>query len=192
LGHAASPAPSRIEVLAHQAARGDVAAFDELVALHESRVVNLAYRLVNDSTDAEDVAQEAFVKAFRSLPRLRDKGQFSGWVLRITVNAARDHLRRRKSRDEVGLEAADNLPGAASTADVVEHQVAQERIRHLLATMAQKHREVLVLRDIEGMSYEEIAEVLHCTVSGVKNRLHRARAAFRQRAAPYVDEVLGR
>jgi len=191
LDSAAPPAPSRIEVLARRAARGDVVAFDELVSLHETRVANLAYRLVNDATDAEDVAQEAFLKAFRSLPRLRDKSQFTGWMLKITTNAARDFLRRRGRREEVSLDAAEHAPAPSGTADVVAQQVTQERVRYLLATMPRKHREVLVLRDIDGLSYEEMADILSCTVSSVKNRLHRARAAFRLRAAPYVEEVLG-
>ena len=183
-------APSRIGLLANMAAAGDVAAFDELVSIHAARVANLAYRLVYDATDAEDVAQEAFVKAFRSLPRLRDRSQFTGWMLKITTNAARDFLRRRSRRDEVCLEEARNTAAPDPTAELIERRETQDRIQDLLDTMPAKHRVVLVLRDIEELSYEEMAVALGCTVSSVKNRLHRARAAFRTRARPYISEVL--
>lgn len=186
----ASVAPTRVEALAHRAARGDVDAFDELVSLHAGKVVNLAFRLLGDATDADDVAQEAFVKAYRSLPRLRDRSQFTAWMLKITTNACRDYLRRRGRRDEVGLDEAINHAGGDATAHVVEQQETQQRIRYLMNTLPQKHQIVLYLRDIEGLSYDEIATTLGCTVSSVKNRLHRAREAFRIRAMPYVDEVL--
>jgi RNA polymerase sigma-70 factor, ECF subfamily len=180
--------PMDIEALADAAAAGDVDAFERLVREHQSRVLNVAYRMLNDAHDAEDVCQDVFVKAFRALPRLRDRSQFSAWLLKITANCSRDYLRRRRRRGEVPLEEV-------STPIIDERHTESEGARdterivqRLLMGLPEKHRIVIVLRDIEGMSYEEMARVLVCTVSSVKNRLHRARRVFRERLAPYLGE----
>ncbi len=183
--------PMEIEVLADAAAAGDLDAFDRLVREHQARVLNVAFRMLNDLSDAEDVCQDVFVKAFRSLPRLRDRSQFPSWLAKITANCARDVLRRRRRRDEVPLEEAavpvieDEAPESTEARDM------RQVVQRLLMGLPEKHRIVIVLRDIEGLSYEEMARALSCTVSSVKNRLHRARRIFRERLAPYVSEIHG-
>lgn len=181
--------PSPDAVLADRAAAGDVYAFDALVVMHQDRVVNLAYRLVNDVNDAQDIAQEAFLKAFRSLPRLRDRAQFSSWLLKITANAARDHFRRKRRRDELPLEDGVVPALGDTTYGHCERRSAQETVLRLLYGLPERHRIVLVLRDLRGHTYEEMSQILGCTISSVKNRLHRARRAFRDRLCPYLDEI---
>ncbi len=177
-------------LLAERAAAGDLDAFDKLVTIHQERVLSFAFRLVNDVNDAEDIAQDAFLKAFRSLPRLRDRTQFSSWLLKITINAARDHFRRKRRHDELPLEEGVVPALGDTTYAQCAQRSAHETLLRLLRALPERHRLVLVLRDIEGLSYREMAQVMGCTLSSVKNRLHRARRAFRDRLRPYLDEIL--
>jgi len=181
--------PSEMHVLADAAAAGDVDAFDALVAEHHVRVYNIAYRMLSDPDDAADACQETFVKAFRALPRLRDRSQFSSWVLRIAANCSRDTLRRRRRREEVPLEESASPTVDDHLDESAGHQDSARTVQRLLMGLPEKHRIVLVLRDIEDLSYEEMAQVLSCTVSSVKNRLHRARRIFRERLEPFMSEV---
>jgi RNA polymerase sigma-70 factor (ECF subfamily) len=183
---------SETHVLADAAAHGDTVAFDRLVAEYHERVLNVAYRMVSRREDAEDICQEVFVKAFTALPRLRDRSQFGSWLLRITANCARDALRRRRRRkDDLDLDEIGPVPSDDDHARETERDDASRVVQRLLMGLPERHRIVLVLRDIEGLSYEEMAQALSCTVSSVKNRLHRARKLFRERLEPYVkaDEV---
>jgi len=183
---------SETHVLADAAAHGDTVAFDRLVAEYHERVLNVAYRMVSRREDAEDICQEVFVKAFTALPRLRDRSQFGSWLLRITANCARDALRRRRRRkDDLDLDEIGPVPSDDDHARETERDDASRVVQRLLMGLPERHRIVLVLRDIEGLSYEEMAQALSCTVSSVKNRLHRARKLFRERLDPYVkaDEV---
>lgn len=176
--------------LADAAAHGDTAAFDRLVAEHHERVLNVAYRMVSRREDAEDICQEVFVKAFKALPRLRDRSQFGSWILRITSNCARDTLRRRRRRrDDVDIEDVGPVAADDDHARDTERGDTSRLVQRLLMGLPERHRIVLVLRDIEGLSYEEMAQTLSCTVSSVKNRLHRARKLFRERLEPFMDEV---
>jgi RNA polymerase sigma-70 factor, ECF subfamily len=180
--------PMETQALADAAAAGDTDAFERLVREHQARVLNVAYRMLNDPHDAEDVCQDVFIKAFRALPRLRDRSQFGSWLLKITANCARDYLRRRKRRDEVPLEEASHPIIDERHSEAAATQDSERLVRRLLMGLPEKHRIVIVLRDIEGMSYEEMSVTLSCTVSSVKNRLHRARRVFRERLAPYMNE----
>jgi RNA polymerase sigma-70 factor, ECF subfamily len=180
--------PMDVQALADAAAAGDVDAFERLVREHQTRVLNVAYRMVNDPHDAEDVCQDVFVKAFRALPRLRDRSQFTAWLLKITANCARDCLRRRKRRGEVPLEEVSSPIIDDRQVDTAGQQDTERIVQRLLMGLPEKHRIVIILRDIEGMSYEEMAGALACTVSSVKNRLHRARRVFRERLTPYLGE----
>ncbi len=180
--------PMDVQALADAAAAGDVDAFERLVREHQSRVLNVAYRMVNDPHDAEDICQDVFVKAFRALPRLRDRSQFGAWLLKITANCARDCLRRRRRRDEVPLEEVSTPIVDESHTDADGQRDTERIVQRLLMGLPENHRIVIVLRDIEGLSYGEMADALSCTVSSVKNRLHRARRVFRERLAPYLGE----
>ena len=150
--------------------RGDENAMAHLVAKHRKRLILVAANVLRDSFEAEDVAQEAFVKAFREVNRLRDDRAFASYIYKICVRLCMDRLRGKRSEpgivDKVQLSEA---PG-------VETRVVVEK---LLDKLSPELRATLVLREIEQLSYEEVAEVLHVPVGTVRSRLHTAREKFR-------------
>lgn len=178
--------------------RGDTAAFGRLVAEYQDRVFNTCWRMCGNWTDAEDLTQEAFVRAFQSLDRFAGRSRFYTWVFRIAVNLAlsarrRDKLVGRYSLDAPRadprsddhppmnrqLAAVDESPDSR-TADREEETLVLEALNRL----DEEHRAVVVLRDLESMGYEEIAGILDIPVGTVKSRLHRARLALREMLAP--------
>lgn len=172
------------EELVRAAAGGDQDAFAQLVRLHENKVYSLALRMCGE--DAADVAQEAFLSAWRGLPSFRGEAGFSTWLYRLTANAAIDHLRRtRRQRGEVslddgqflGLDAADSGPGPQEAAEGAELRRAVEAG---LGQLSDDHRQVLVLRELQELSYEEIAGMLGIDLGTVKSRISRARGALRK------------
>jgi RNA polymerase sigma-70 factor, ECF subfamily len=159
-------------------ARGDVMAFTELVERHRAAVVRVAAGIVG-ADDAEDVSQDAFLRAYHRLERFRGDAPFRSWLLRITHNAALDHLARRRPVpvDPEMFDAAQESAGRRPA----EHLELRERIERLerkLRGLSYEHRAVLVLRDAEGFSYEEIADITESPIGTVKGRLHRARREF--------------
>ncbi len=151
-------------------------------------MVRVCFRQVGRWDDALDIAQEAFVKAYRAIGRFRGESKFSTWLYRIAVNAALTHRRRRR-RDPISLDAAaDHEEGGGSFEIACERSEAPcdeairredvRRVRAAIDELPERHRVVIVLRDIEGMAYEEISDVLGCKLGSVKSRIHRARSAL--------------
>jgi RNA polymerase sigma-70 factor, ECF subfamily len=171
-------APAADHVLVQAAANGDLGAFETLVERHQAVVQRVAARVVGEQ-DAEDVAQDAFLRAFHRLEKFRGEAAFRTWLLQIAHNGALDALARKKV-GTVPLDAAPEEeardPGAQRTpADRLESRERRDRLDVKLKGLSPNHRVVLVLRDIEGLSYEEIAEVTGAPLGSVKGRLHRAR-----------------
>src|SRR3954468_6591290 len=164
--------------LVRRTTRGELTAFEELVDRHRPVVVRVAARIVG-SDDAEDVSQDAFLRAFHRLDRFRGDAPFRAWLLRITHNAALDHLARRRP-EPVDPQAFDASEPSASRppAERLELRERIERLERKLHGLSAQHRTVLVLRDAEGMSYEEIADITDSPLGSVKGRLHRARREF--------------
>jgi RNA polymerase sigma-70 factor, ECF subfamily len=164
--------------LVRRTAEGELSAFELLVDRHRPIVVRVAARIVG-SADAEDVSQDAFLRAFHRLAHFRGDAPFRSWLLRITHNAALDHLARRRADpvDPDALEQAEQ-GGARQPADQLELRERIERLQRKLRGLAPNHRAVLVLRDAEGLSYEEIAAITDTPLGSVKGRLHRAREEF--------------
>jgi RNA polymerase sigma-70 factor, ECF subfamily len=158
--------------------RGDVTAFAELVERHRAAVVRVATGIVGVD-DAEDVSQDAFLRAFHRLERFRGEAPFRSWLLRITHNAALDHLARRRP-EPVDPRTFDAAPesGGRRPAERLEVRERIERLERKLRGLSYEHRAVLVLRDAEGFSYEEIADITESPIGTVKGRLHRARREF--------------
>lgn len=169
---------------------GDTSAFEALVALYKDRIYARIYYLVGNRQDAEDICQDVFLKIYRGIRRLDDPAMFGPWAYRIATNACYDALAKRKRQPAMmSLEPydqeADDEPRYAQgeTADPQDVALQREMRRCLEQTLAQidlTGREVLVLRDIEDRSYQEIADALAIGLSAVKMRIHRARLAFQQ------------
>ncbi len=159
--------------------RGDREAFDQLVAAHQDRIYHAAYRITGNAEDAHDATQETFVKAFRALPRYRHEAAFATWLHRIAVNAALDVIRRRPQTPAASLEDVV-LPATAYNPDVeAERRDLQRRVHQALQRLSPDHRTIIVLRDLQGLAYEEVAVALAIPVGTVRSRLSRAREALR-------------
>ena len=195
--------PSEHELLG-SAQQGNVAAFEGLVERYRDRVYGLAVRMLGSPEDAAEVTQDAFLAAYRHLANFRGDAQFGTWVHKIAANESLMRLRHRKivSKVESPLEEMDgpNFNERGSLMDEMvpwsgrgaEEEVLDAELRDAIegaaASLAVEHREVFVLRDLEGMSYEEIAELTHSTVPAIKSRLHRARLALRAAIERYFEE----
>ncbi len=163
---------------------GELAAFNDLVELYQATVYNLAYRIVGSAAAAEDATQETFISAFRAIGTFRG-GSFRGWLMRIATNAAYDQLRSVQRRPASSLEAKledtfwePSSKEASPEEQALNAELAGE-IGKAIATLPPDQRAVLVLADVEGFSYEEVAQAVRYSLGTVKSRLSRARARIR-------------
>lgn len=177
------------KVLLDRCCTGDAAAFETLISSYQKKVYNIAYRMLGNIDDASEIAQEVFIKVFKSIRQFKGEAAFSTWVYKITVNMCLDELRKRKKSRAVYIDEAvrledgevekqipGELPGPEEMAEKNElRKIVENAIRRL----DEKHRCVIVLRDIQGMSYEEIAQILNCPSGTIKSRINRARAALK-------------
>ena len=161
--------------------RGDRAAFEEVVRRTYRHVYTQAFRIVGDRHEAEDVAQEAYLRVFRSLAGFRGESQFETWLYRIVANAAVTHLRRRGRIGELTLDREDRPVEPAADVRVAEQAVDREELSRALADLPVSLRAVVVLKDVYGMPHKEIAQLLGTTEGAVKVRLHRARRRLKER-----------
>ena len=167
-----------------QVLEGDVNAFEGLVKEYEKNVYNLALRMTGDPEDAADMAQDAFIKAYSSLSSFRGDSKFSVWLFRIVSNLCLDFLRSRKRRPTVSL-SVENDEGedmefeiadeSQSPETLLEQKLTREAVRRGLYSLPPEQRQILLLREIQGLSYEEIAQVLELESGTVKSRIFRAR-----------------
>lgn len=167
--------------------RGGTAAYGELIRPYQDRLFNTVYRLVGNAEDAQDVVQEAFIHAYQSLGQFKGDARFYTWLYRIAINAAISHRRRQRvvlsihrspdgRDDHEPLDRSEfNRPGHA-----LERAEQERRVQEALDRLSPEHRAVLVLRDIEGESYETVAQVLGVPIGTVRSRLHRARLELRE------------
>ncbi len=161
--------------LVRRTIEGDLRAFERLVARHEPVVRRVAARIVGRE-DAEDVSQDALLRAFHRLPRYRGEGAFRSWLLQITHNTAISALRGRREGEEDAAVLDERPGGEAIPAERLEQRERLERLEAKLALLRPEHRSVLVLRDVEGLSYDDVARVTEMPLGSVKGRLHRARS----------------
>ena len=169
------------EECAARAQRGDVAAFSALVARYQDRIFRFLVRLTRSQDDAMELTQETFLSAYQALARWRPDARFTTWLFRIARNQAFDWLRRRKLVEFVALEDGQDLgiEDPAPTPDAALETVQRfHGLERALARLPTEHREILLLREIEEMSYEDIAEVLDISLGTVKSRIARARAGL--------------
>ncbi len=180
--------------LVRRAKASDLAAFEELTTRHERKIYSLAYRMLQNRQDAEDVTQQAFLSAIEHLAQFREEASFATWIYRIATFAALKVIRKRKGLNTVSLEQAtepgedyDSIPHPEYIADwkqspeqLVERNETQRLLDAALTQLDEKHRLVFVLRDVEGLSIQETAAALGLTESNVKMRLLRARLQLRE------------
>jgi RNA polymerase sigma-70 factor, ECF subfamily len=156
--------------LIHRSQAGDTEAFGELVTKYRTKIFSMIYGIVGNETDAWDLAQEGFLKAWRSIHRFQDRSSFYTWLYRITTNVTIDSLRRKGHRVEVELDDAipSFLPGPGVNC---ERSEIREQVYAALAQLTPEHRAVIVLKEIEDLQYREIAEILNVSIGTVMSRL---------------------
>ena len=171
-------------------ADSDREAFAELVRKYQGRVLTLATRMLDNRHEAEDVAQDIFVKIFQSLQDFRGAARFSTWLYRITVNHCLNHIRRRTRQQQTWV-GADPEEWMQETPAANPHKQLEQKERWALVqaklqALTPEHRTIILLRDFEGLSYDEIADVLQLESGTVKSRLHRARMELKALLEPYL------
>ena len=182
--------------------RGDTEAFAVLVRRHQKKMLNIAYRMIGDYDDACDVVQEAFLSAWRAIGKFRGEARFSTWLCGIVLNHAKNHLAQRTTRSRREGTSLDNPLNAKdgsllkeppsreeSVEERLEKQEREARVQDCIAALDSEQREVLVLRDIQGFSYEEIGAMLKMPEGTVKSRLFRARNALKDCLLPLFGDM---
>ncbi|SDJ00150.1 MULTISPECIES: RNA polymerase sigma factor RpoE [Ferrimonas] len=188
--------PNSDQQLVERVQQGDKQAFNLLVMKYQHKVANLISRYVKNQGDVADVAQEAFIKAYRALPNFRGESAFYTWLYRIAVNTAKNYLvsqGRRPPASDVDAEEAEFYDGADALREDAspERQLLSEEIKKVvfntIETLPEELRVAITLRELEGMSYEEIATVMECPVGTVRSRIFRAREAIDKRIQPLLE-----
>jgi RNA polymerase sigma-70 factor, ECF subfamily len=184
------------EELVLRVQQGDKSAYDILVLRYQHKIVQLVNRYVKDHSEAQDVAQEAFIKAYRALGSFRGESAFYTWLYRIAINTAKNYLvaRARRSSDyQVDVQDAEAIENAPQLQglDTPERQLLgdeiAETIQAAIENLPEEMRLAIVLREFEGMSYEEIAEAMDCPVGTVRSRIFRAREAIDNKLSPLLN-----
>ncbi len=172
---------------------GKPAAYDKLVRKYQDRIFNLAFRMVGDREDAADLSQDVFLRGFRAIDRFRGDCAFYTWLFRIALNTISEFRRKRgREKSRIIHSAAGNPNGPSfnvpNPAGQAERSERRELVEEAIAALDGEHRAVVVLRDIDGRNYEEIASILDCPKGTVKSRLHRARVALREKLEPILGK----
>jgi RNA polymerase sigma-70 factor (ECF subfamily) len=176
--------------------KGDSRAFDMLVLKYQHKILSLIGRYVNDADEVQDVAQEAFIKAYRALPKFRGESAFYTWLYRIAINTAKNHLVSRSRRppgSDVEVEDAEHYEGGGALRDIETPESAlfgaelKAVVEQAIAGLPDDLRSAVTLREFDGLSYEDIAEIMACPVGTVRSRIFRAREAIDQRVRQQID-----
>ena len=165
--------------LIQRAKQGDTYAFEQLIHEHRVGAFNLAFRMLGNRDDADDAAQDAMVKVFKSIGSFREQSKFSTWVYRLTYNVCIDIMRKQKpgTTTELDERLVDKSP---TPEEELEHNERQKQIKAAIAALTPDYRSAIVLRDVNGHSYDEIAQILGCSVGTVKSRINRGRLKLKE------------
>ena len=175
---------------------GDKKAFDLLVLKYQQKVANIVSRFIRDKSEVFDVSQEAFIKAYRALPNFRGDSAFYTWLYRIATNTAKNHLAaksRRPPADDVEAETAEQLDSGTRLKEYAtpEHLLLEDELAHTIRQavddLPEDLRTAITLRELEGLSYDEIAEVMDCPIGTVRSRIFRARDAIDKEIKPLLE-----
>ena len=181
--------------LVRRAKKGDYRAFDLLVLKYQSRVIATAYKYVKEKQLAEDIAQEAFIKSYKSLDSFREESSFYTWVYRIAVNTAKNYIVSSKRREEIIMTdlSEDNnyypeKPDIDSPQDILNASELRDLIFATLSSLGEETRTALSLREFDGLSYEQIAEISNCPVGTVRSRIFRGREMIEEKVRKHMGK----
>ena len=167
---------------------GDESTFRTLVQRHKDKIRNIIYLTLNSSDSVDDIAQDVLITTYKNLKNFRFESQFSTWLYRITVNKCKDHLRKVKIRSIfTPIKDGENDPSYVPS---MEHKDISEIVNKAISKLPEKLRLPLLLKDIEGLSYQEISEAVSCEIGTVKSRIFRAREGLRELLKPYEKELM--
>ncbi len=183
--------------LVRRAKKGDYRAFDLLVIKYQSRVIATVFKYVKERQLAEDISQEAFIKSYKSLDSFREESSFYTWVYRIAVNTAKNYLTSSKRRDEIMMsdlsEEGSYFPEKLdidSPQDILNANELRDLIFETLSHLGEETRTALSLREFDGLSYEQIAEIVNCPVGTVRSRIFRGREMIEEKIGKHMDKSL--
>jgi RNA polymerase sigma-70 factor (ECF subfamily) len=184
------------QALVERVQQGDKSAFDILVLKYQSKIIQLVNRYVHDPDEAMDVAQEAFIKAYRAIGRFRGDSAFYTWIYRIAINTAKNHLvasGRRPPAGDIDAQDAEQYEGATGLREYAtpERMILRDEIEKTVASAIEELpddlKTAITLRELEGLSYEEIAQAMECPIGTVRSRIFRARDAIDSKLKPLLD-----
>ena len=202
-GKARVAAPERTEdadndwAIVRQVQAGDVAAFDRLITKYRSRLYSVVYNMTSNREDAADLTQDAFIKAFQSIQRFQGQSAFFTWIYRIAINSTITHMRKNRLRSFFSLERINEdepvakevlaaLTDKSGTERTTAMRELQEKLNEAMQKLSIKHRTVVTLFEIDGLSHQEIAEITNCSVGTVRSRLHYAKQQLQAELEPYL------
>ncbi len=179
--------------------KGDIGSFNILVERYQKQVFNIAYRFVGNSEDASDLAQEAFLKAYKSIKTFRKDSSFKTWMYHITSNVCKDELRKKKKALVVSLDAPISgndgqeferqfKSSVLSPEEKYEVQEKQKFVQKIINSLPEDYRMVLILRELQDLSYQEISDILNCSIGTVKSRLNRGRKQFKEKMIAHMEQ----
>ena len=172
---------------------GDVSAFEQLMHKHQKSVINTIYRFIGNRAEAEELAQEVFLKIYNSAPNYKPKAKFSTWLYKIVTNLCLNEIRRKRvetvSLDDLAENPSDLIDARQTSPDIaLEKNTLIALIKRAVESLPEKQRMALILREYDGLSYKEIAEAMGCSVASVQSRLQRAKVTLKGKLAPYFRE----
>jgi len=180
---------SNEQILLERSKAGDIAAFEMLIEAYQKKIFNLAFRMIGNYDDAGDLAQEALIRIFKSISNFKEQSSLSTWIYRITTNVCLDEIRKKKNRkvlsldEEIHAEDGDMQRQIMSDDPLPDELMEKEEFRQIISSaiesLPEDQKLVITLRDIQGLSYDEIARVLDCPAGTVKSRINRARFALK-------------
>ena len=185
------------QALVERVQSGDTRAFDLLVRKYQHKIVSVVTRYVSDWSEAQDVAQEAFIRAYRAIGAFRGDSAFYTWVYKIAINTAKNHLVSRGRRPPIGditiddavqLEGASQLRDRATPERELLRQEIEQTVSSTVEALPEELRTAITLREVDGLSYEEIAEAMSCPIGTVRSRIFRAREAIDEKLRPLLSE----
>nr|WP_315598054.1 RNA polymerase sigma factor RpoE [uncultured Cupriavidus sp.] len=190
------------QLLVERVQQGDKRAFELLVAKYHRKIIRLISRLVRDPAEVEDVAQDAFIKAYRALPQFRGESAFYTWLYRIAVNTAKNYLatqgRRPEALSDIDAEEAETFADGEQLRDIntpesmLHTRQVADTVNRAMEALPEELRTAITLREIEGLSYEEIAEAMACPIGTVRSRIFRAREAIAEKLRPLLGTAEGK